>query len=73
MIEKDLKSCFRVKKMISTSERRAEHPFAGRNTQQLTFSPFLRLPVKCILRYPYFAALLKTSLVPEKTGEQSGG
>ena len=28
------KSCFSVTKLISTSELRAEHPFAGRNTQQ---------------------------------------
>ena len=30
------KSCFSVKKLISTREWRGEHPFAGRNTQQLT-------------------------------------
>ena len=29
------KSCFSVKKLISTSERLAEHPFAGANTQQI--------------------------------------
>ena len=34
MIEKDLKSCFSIKNLISTSERHAEHPFAGQNTQQ---------------------------------------
>ena len=28
------KSCFDVKKLILTSERRAEHPFPGQNTQQ---------------------------------------
>ena len=32
----DGKSCFSVRKSISTSERQAEHPFAGRNTQQRT-------------------------------------
>ena len=31
----DGKSCFSVKKLISTSEQRAEHPFAGRNTQHI--------------------------------------
>ena len=31
----DGKSCFCVRKSISTSQRRAEHPFAGRNTQHL--------------------------------------
>ena len=31
----DGKSCFSVKNMILTSERRAEHPFAGSNTQQI--------------------------------------
>ena len=35
LTEKDLKSYFSVKKMISTSERHAEHPSAGRNTQQV--------------------------------------
>ena len=37
-MEIDGKSCFSVKKqkqMILTSERRAEHPFAGWNTQQV--------------------------------------
>ena len=33
-IKNHAKSCFSVKKLISTCERRAEHPFAGRNTQQ---------------------------------------
>ena len=32
----DGKSCFSVRKSISTSERRAEHPFANQNTQQYT-------------------------------------
>ena len=35
MAEIDGKSCFSLKKMISTSEWRAEHPLAGQNTQQL--------------------------------------
>ena len=30
----DGKSCFSIRKSILTSKRRAEHPFAGRNTQQ---------------------------------------
>ena len=34
----DWKSCFSIKKMISTSERHAEHTFAGRNTQHRFFS-----------------------------------
>ena len=34
MVEKDVKSCFNFKKLIPTSERHAEHPFAGRNTQK---------------------------------------
>ena len=34
--KKYAKSCFSVKKLIRTSERHADHPFAGRNTQQLT-------------------------------------
>ena len=43
MTEKDVKSCFTIKKLISTSERRAEHLFAGRNTQHPTPTPnFLR-------------------------------
>ena len=29
----DRKSCFSVRKSISTSERRTEHPFAGQNSQ----------------------------------------
>ena len=29
------KKCFSVKNLILTSERRAEHPLAGRNTQQI--------------------------------------
>ena len=33
-IKIDGKSFFSVKKMISTSERHAGHPFAGQNTQQ---------------------------------------
>ena len=32
----DGKSCFSFKKLILTSERCAEHPFAGQNTQQPT-------------------------------------
>ena len=36
----DGKSCFSIRKSISTSEWRAEHPFAGRNTQQLTVPHF---------------------------------
>ena len=39
LIKKYAKSCFRVKKLISTSQRRAEHPFAGQNTQQYTDKP----------------------------------
>ena len=38
MIEKDLKSCFSIKKLISTSKQRAEHPLAGWNTQQKNFN-----------------------------------
>ena len=38
--EKDVKSCFSIKKLILTSERRAEHRFTGRNTQQSTLSQF---------------------------------
>ena len=34
LTEKNIKSCFSIKKFISTSERHAEHLFAGRNTQQ---------------------------------------
>ena len=34
MVEIDGKSCYSVKKMISTSEQRAEHLFTGQNTQQ---------------------------------------
>ena len=40
------KSCFSVKKqkqMISTSEQRAEHPFAGQNTQQTLLLLYKRL------------------------------
>ena len=35
MMEIDGKSCFSVKKIISTSEWRAEHLFAGQNTQHI--------------------------------------
>ena len=35
MNEKDVKSCFSIKNLISTSERRAGHPFAGQNMQEL--------------------------------------
>ena len=31
----DGKSCFSVRKSILTSKRRAEHPFAGQNTQHM--------------------------------------
>ena len=34
-MDKDKKLVLMVKQMIFTSEQRAEHPFAGRNTQQL--------------------------------------
>ena len=33
MLEKDGKTCFSAKNIISTSKRHAEHPFAGQNTQ----------------------------------------
>ena len=33
MTKKYAKSCFSVKKFISTSKRHVKHPFAGRNTQ----------------------------------------
>ena len=33
MTKKNVKNCFCVKKLISTSKWHAEHPFAGRNTQ----------------------------------------
>ena len=36
MTEKYAISCFSVKKLISTSKRHGEHPFAGRNTQHST-------------------------------------
>ena len=35
MIEKDVKSCFSVNKLISTKEGCGEHPFAGKNTQHV--------------------------------------
>ena len=35
LTEKDIKSCFSIKKLIFTSKRCAEHPFAGKNTQQI--------------------------------------
>ena len=37
MTKKYAKSCFSVKKLISTSEQRAKHPFAGQNTQELIY------------------------------------
>ena len=40
LLRKNAKSCFRVKKLISTSKRCAEHPFAGRNTQQIVYCIF---------------------------------
>ena len=51
MMEKDGKNCFGVKKMISTSKRHVEHPFAGQNTQQvgvvhLNFSGFSTLGIQ---------------------------
>ena len=36
MTKKYAISCFSVKKLISTSKRHGEHPFAGRNTQHST-------------------------------------
>ena len=33
MTKKDVKSCYSIKKMNSTSERHVEHPFTGQNTQ----------------------------------------
>ena len=36
MAEIDGKSCCSIKKLISTSERHAEHPFAGQNTQHMS-------------------------------------
>ena len=43
MTEKDVKSCFSVKKLILTRERHAEHQFAGQihNTHTLTIIHFL--------------------------------
>ena len=42
LMEIDRKSCFSVKKekqkqVVLTNERRAEHPFAGRNTQHSVY------------------------------------
>ena len=34
LTKKYAKSCFSIKKLITTSKRRKEHPFAGQNTQQ---------------------------------------
>ena len=34
MMAKDGKTCFSAQKIISTSKKHAEHPFAGQNTQQ---------------------------------------
>ena len=45
IIKIDRKSCFSIKKMISTSNRHAEHPFAGRNTQHLRAGQVARGPV----------------------------
>ena len=61
MTEKDGKSCFVSKKMISTSKRHAEHPFAGQNTQQEPYSqsnlwnilkilPNFETIIKCLYR-----------------------
>ena len=38
MTEKDGKSCFTIKKMISTSQWHAEHLYIGRNTQYMKYS-----------------------------------
>ena len=37
------KTCFSANKLILTSERRAEHTFAGQNTQQLWLKNFRKL------------------------------
>ena len=41
--EKDKKLVLMQKQIISTSERRAEHPFADQNTQQETFTNWQEL------------------------------
>ena len=38
----DGKSCFNIKKLISTSKQCAQHPFAGQNKQHLSIFPQLR-------------------------------
>ena len=42
-MEIDGKSCYSVKKLISTSKRRAEHPFASQNTQYILFVYFVKV------------------------------
>ena len=42
IFEKDLKKNFSVKKLISTSKQRAEHPSAGGNTQHLDLNNILK-------------------------------
>ena len=44
----DGKSCFGFEKLILTSKRRAEHPFTGRNTQQMSFFQYIFFSV-CLL------------------------
>ena len=49
----DGKSCFRVRKSTLTSERHTEHPFAGRNKQQVTFLRNKRLLIGVVFLFHF--------------------
>ena len=53
------KSCFSVRKSISTSKRCAEHPFAGRNTQHAAYTLYWKHPLPL---FPTSTACIMTSL-----------
>ena len=42
-----------VKKLISTSKWHAQHPFPGRNTQQLIFLHYCKIIIPWVLGFPW--------------------
>ena len=60
----DGKSCFSVRKSISTSKRRVEHPFAGRNTQQTQFKFTKKSKFKKLNFFRFWMTLLVIVSVP---------
>ena len=63
MIEKDVKSCFSIKKLIWTSKRHTEHLFAGLNAQQ---SPKIKIKLDSKMTIMYFTISRKRSPTQNK-------